>query len=186
MSKMAWAMSNTLRPVGLRVAAEEIEAVLVGDSVALHEDALGAFDHRAAAEGAFEVVEVRETAQHDVDRALDLRGLTMGDVRENASLRGLAHERGVVGMEQGDHGARRLLDDSRDVVEGVLGALAQADERNIGSLLPGQLAHLFDIELTSDDCVAHLDHDTRQKLETLGAFVRDQNTEVLALRLTLF
>ena len=62
------------------MCAEEFEALLVGQRVAFHEDALGPLDHGAAAEGAFEVVVVGEPFQGDVDRALELLGVAVGDI----------------------------------------------------------------------------------------------------------
>jgi hypothetical protein len=50
------------------VAAEKLECSLLVDAMDVHEDAFGAFDGGASAEGAFEVVELGEAAQDDVER----------------------------------------------------------------------------------------------------------------------
>lgn len=54
--------------VALGVIAEELEGLLFVDAVSCHEDALRPFDGGPSTEGAFEVVELGEAAQGDVDR----------------------------------------------------------------------------------------------------------------------
>jgi hypothetical protein len=46
------------------------------------------------------------------------------------------------------------VDDLFDQLERVLGALAQADERNVGMLGPRSLRDLCDIQLERDDLVS--------------------------------
>ena len=58
---------DELAAVALRVSAEKLECLLFVDSVDGHQDAFCSFDDRAPAEGAFEVVELGEAAQHDVE-----------------------------------------------------------------------------------------------------------------------
>lgn len=72
----------------LGVVAKKLEGSLVIESVTLHQDALGPLDHGATAECALEAVVFRKPAQHDVDRALDLRRLTVRDVGEDSALGG--------------------------------------------------------------------------------------------------
>jgi len=65
----------------------------------------------AAAERPFEVVVLREASQDDVDRALEVLGVAVGDVVEDPPLRRLVDEVGVARLEDRDHGAGGLLDD---------------------------------------------------------------------------
>ena len=81
------------------------------DAVALHEDALGALRERPPAKRAFEVVELGEAAQDDVDRALPVLGVGVGDVGEDAALRRLLHEIRVRRVDQRYHRTGGLLDD---------------------------------------------------------------------------
>jgi hypothetical protein len=69
-----------------RVLSEELESRRLVNRVAFHEDALRTFGDGAAAEGAFEIVVFGEAAQHDVDRALPVLGVGVGDVGEDAAL----------------------------------------------------------------------------------------------------
>ena len=80
----------------------------------LHQDALGSLDDRAAAERALEVVVLGEPAKHDVDRALPIVDLGVGDVGEDAALRCLLDEGGIGRVDQEDHRARGLLHDPVD------------------------------------------------------------------------
>ena len=54
--------------VALGVGAEEFESLLFVNAVDGHENAFGAFDRGAPAEGAFEVVVFGEAAEDDVER----------------------------------------------------------------------------------------------------------------------
>jgi hypothetical protein len=71
---------------------------------------------------------------HDLDRALELLRLPVGDVGEHAAARRLFDELRVLRLEQSDHRAGRLVHDLRDQLQRVLGALAQADQRHVGPL----------------------------------------------------
>jgi hypothetical protein len=77
------------------VVAQHLEGGRFVDGVAFHEYSLGALGDGAAPECAFEVVVFGEAAQHDVDRALPLLGVSVGDVREDAPLRGFFDEVGI-------------------------------------------------------------------------------------------
>ena len=96
--------------------------------MAFHENALRSLGDRSAAEGAFEVVVLGEAAQNDVDRALSVLGVGIGDVGEHAAFGCLLDEVGVGRMDEGDDRARGLVHDLFDQVESVLGAFAETDE----------------------------------------------------------
>ncbi len=134
----------------LGVITKQLERPLVRHRVSLHQDTLGALDHSPTAERPLEAVIFRESPQHDVDRTLDFRGVTVGDVGEDSTLRSFVDEAGVVDREQRNHGAGCFTHDPADVVKRVLRALAQPDERDVGTLLARHLAHLFNVELARD------------------------------------
>ena len=92
---MAVAMSIELAVGGARVFAQHLEGGGLVDGVAFHQDALGPLGQRAATERAFEVVVLGEAAQHDVDRALPVLGVGVGDVGEDAALGCLLDELGI-------------------------------------------------------------------------------------------
>jgi hypothetical protein len=58
-------------------------SVLV-DRVAAHQNSLRLLDHGSASERPFEVVELGEAAQHDVNRSLELFRVGIGDVGRRA------------------------------------------------------------------------------------------------------
>ena len=168
-----------VRRTGL--GAQHVERGRLVDRVALHEDSLGALGDGSAPERAFEVVVFREPAQHDVDRALPVRRLAVGDVREDAPLRGLLDERRVGRVEQGDHRARCLVDDLLDQTERVLRALAEPDERDVRTLLRGHGADELDVDLTRDHLVPERGDDLRNELQAILALVRDQYPQMFGL-----
>jgi hypothetical protein len=72
-----------------------------------------------------------------------------------------------------------LLDDPADVVECVVGVLAQSDERHVGPFLSRHLADFFDVERAGDDDgVSHLRDDAGDAFEAVSAFVRDQDRKM--------
>ncbi len=73
----------------LGMGAKALEGGVGRDRVACHEDALRLLDHGTAAERALQALILREPLQGDVDRALELLGRAVDDVREHAALRGL-------------------------------------------------------------------------------------------------
>jgi len=72
----------------LRVRLEQRERGVGVDAVSLHEDALGLFDERAAAECALQVLELREPPERDIESVLQLAGVLLveNDVGEATSL----------------------------------------------------------------------------------------------------
>ncbi len=80
-------------------------------------------------------------------------------------------------LEDRDHGAFRLLHDARDQVERVLGALAQADERDVGHRLGGGGRDLGDLELARDHVMAHRGHQAGGDLEAFLSLVGDQDAK---------
>ena len=82
------------RPPG--VGAEQLEGLSLVDRMALHQDSLGPLGERAAAKRALQAVELGEAAQDDVDRALKLLRIAVGDVGEDPALGRLVDELGVL------------------------------------------------------------------------------------------
>src|SRR5436190_8362206 len=70
---------------GTRLLTQQLEGRRLIDRVAFHEDALRTLGDGAAAEGALEIVVLGEAAQDDVDRALPVDRLGVGDVGEHAA-----------------------------------------------------------------------------------------------------
>jgi hypothetical protein len=66
----------------------------------------------------------------------------------------------------------------------VLGAFAEADERDVGVFFAGELGDLVDVELLSDDLVAERAGDLGDGLGTLGALVGDQDAQVTVVALS--
>ena len=91
---------DALAVVDARVLAQHLEGAHSVDGVALHQDALGGFDERAASERAFEVVILGEAAQDGVDRALPVLDVSVADVGEDASLGCLLDEVWIAGMDE--------------------------------------------------------------------------------------
>jgi hypothetical protein len=102
-----------------------------------------------SAECPLELVELGEPGQHDVDRALPLL-VVVRDVGEHATLGRLSDERRVGGVDECDHGARRLTDDPLDERECVLGALAEPDEGDVGALTGRNRPDVLDVDLAGD------------------------------------
>src|SRR6185437_6554952 len=164
------------------VCAEEVEGCAFVEVVAFHEDAFGALDQCAACECAFEVLELCEAAQDDVEGALQLLGFAVGDVGEDAAFGGLVDEVAVVGLEDRDHGAGCLADDLVDQVERVLAALAQADQRNVGPLTGGERGHVCDVDRAGDHLVAEAGDDHGDVVEPLRALICDQDSQMIGCR----
>ena len=172
---------DELAVVDARVFAQHLEGARLVDGVAFHQDALGAFDQRAAPERAFEVVVLGEAAQHDVDRALPVLDVGVADVGEDAALGRLLDELGVARVEQDDHRAGGFAHDLVDQVERVLRALPEPDERDVGSLSGGHGADVRDVDLARDHLVAEGDHDRGDQREAILALVGDQDAQMLGL-----
>ena len=71
---------------------EALERLVLGDPVALHQQALGALDPRAAVEGAEQVAELAVALDRDVDAAGELGLVGRVEVGEDAVARGLREE----------------------------------------------------------------------------------------------
>jgi hypothetical protein len=125
-----------------------------------------------------EVVVFGEALQRDVDRALQFFGSPVDDVSEDASLGRLMDVRGVVGIEERDHGAGRLADDLGDQLECVIGGEAEPDERNVGVFAGGDGGDLADVDLAGDHLVPEPGHDRGEQLEAVSALIRDQHAQL--------
>ena len=89
---------------GAGAVAEHLERALLVDRVALHQDALRTLGDRAALERAFQVAELGEAAQDDLDRVLPLLRVAVGDVGEDAALRRLDARSRIGRVEERDDG----------------------------------------------------------------------------------
>ena len=89
-----------------------VKARALVDAVALHQDALRALDDRPAAERALELVVLGEPAQDDVDRALPVVDVGIGDVREDTPLGRLLDELRIARVDERDDRAGGLADDA--------------------------------------------------------------------------
>src|SRR4051794_13103141 len=69
-----------------RLVAQHLEGLSVIYRMTLHQDALCPLGDRSTAERALEVVVLRESAEHDVDRALPVLDVGVCDVREDSAL----------------------------------------------------------------------------------------------------
>ena len=126
-----------------------------------------------------QALELGKAAQGDVDRALQLFGPTVDDVGEDTARCRLVHPDAVIGIEEGDHGAERLGDDLRDLLECVLGALAEPDQRHVGALPRRHGRDVGDVDLTGDHLVTEPGHHPSQDLEPIGPLIRDQYAKVM-------
>jgi hypothetical protein len=160
-----------LAPVLLGVLAQHRERVIGVDRMALHQDPLRLLDERAPLKCVLQVVVLGEALEGDVDRALELRRVGVDDVGEDSALGCLADVRRLLGCQQRDHRAARLVDDLLDQLERVLGALAEPDERDVGMFLAGQLDDLLDVQFLPDDLVAERAGDLGDGLGPLGALL---------------
>jgi hypothetical protein len=144
----------------------------------ISEDAFGLLDQRASAEGALEALVLREALQRDVDRALQLGGISVNDVGEDSAPSCFVHVCGILRGEQGDHRAGGLAHDLRDQLEGMLRAQSETDERDVRLLPCRDGADLFHVHLASDHVVSEPSDDPRQQLEPLAPLVRDQDAKL--------
>ena len=135
----------------------------------------------ATAERALQVVVLGEAAQDDVDRALPVLDVGVGDVGEHAPLRRLLDEGRIGRVEQDDHRARGLADDLLDQPEGVIGARPEPDERDVGSLAGGHGADVFDLDLARDHLVPQGRDDRHYERETILSLVGNQDAQMLGL-----
>jgi hypothetical protein len=150
------------------------------DRMTLHQDALGSLGDRSAAERALEVVVLGEPTQHDVDRALPIVDLGVGDVgaempRFEASLTKAgsgAWSRRITGHAASVH-------DLVDQGEGMLRALAETDRRDIGSLPGGYGSDVLDVDLAGDHLVPEVRDYRRDERQPILALVGDQHPEML-------
>ena len=83
-------------------------------------------------------------------------------------------------------GTCRLLDDLLDQAERMLGALAEADERDVRSLPRRDRPHVLDVDLTGDHLVPEAGDDRRDEGQPIRPFVRDQNAQMLGLPIAHF
>ena len=146
------------------------------DAIALHEDALGLFDDRAAAECALQVLELGEASQSDVDGGFDLRGLIVvqDDVGKHAPLCGFVDVARVFDIEKGNDRTRRLMDDCGDLFERVFAVEAQSDERNLGARASTERPDRTDFLVAPDDVVAQALEDRGDAIEADVSLVGDQ------------
>src|SRR4051812_9224322 len=120
------------------VVAQAVERPPLVDAVALHDDALGALDQRAALERGLEALNVldelallRVAAHGHLDGGLDRLRFPEARVAEDPALGGGADERGVLVLEDGDDRPARELADLLDELERVAVLLVDDDDRQV-------------------------------------------------------
>src|SRR5436190_3215114 len=166
-------------PVGAaRLVAKQLESGVLGDPVALHQDAFGTLDDRAPPECSFESLVFGKAAEDDLDHVLPGAGIVVHDVGEHAELGRLPHERVVCGAENRDDRAGRLLDDRLDELERVADLMSDPDERDVGLKPFGHRSDVGHIDLTGDDLVTERGAQWRHDREPLLALVGDQDAKV--------
>ena len=84
-------------------------------------------------------------------------------------------------MDERNHGARRFVHDSLDQPERVLGALAEPDKRDVGSLPGGQGSDFIDLDLARDHLMSKGCDYRRHEQEAFLPLVGDQDAQVLGL-----
>src|SRR5215213_6763777 len=82
-------------------------------------------------------------------------------------------------MDEQDHRAERLMDDLLDQHESMLGALAEAHERDVRPLAGRDDSDLVDVDLARDHLMPEVRHDRRYESQPIAPLVRDQHAEVL-------
>ena len=175
---------DQLAVAGASVVSQQGKGSRLVDRVALHENALRPLGHGSPAERSLEVVELGEAAQDDVDRALPIDGIAVGDVGEDAALRCLLHEPWIRLVDEQDHRAGGLLNDLLDQGQGVDRALSQAHERDIRPLPHGHGSDVVDLDLASDHLVPQRGDDRRDEGQPIAPFVRDQYSEMFGFSVT--
>ena len=94
--------------------------------------------------------------------------------RFDASLMNFGSRR----VEQDDHRAGRLAHDLLDQAQRVLRALAEPDERDVGSLPGGRGSDVRDLDLARDHLVSEGRHDRGDEREAILALVGDQDAQM--------
>ena len=154
---------------------QHVEGSSFVDRVPLHEDPLCPFGHRSPGERPLQVVVLGEPSKHDVHRALQLAWvLDPGEVGEDASLGRFPDEAGVLDIQDGDHGAGRLVNDLVDHVQSVRGAFAHDDDGNVGPFGHRHRADPLEIRLEEHD-MADRSQDFGQLAQPLGRPVDRQD-----------
>jgi hypothetical protein len=83
-------------------------------------------------------------------------------------------------VQQSDDWAGGLPDDRVNQPEGVFGAGAESDQRDVRSFAGGDRADVFDVDLACDHFVAEGDHDRDDQLEAVFTLVGDQDAEMIS------
>jgi hypothetical protein len=161
--------------------AQHLEGLAVVDAMTFHQDSLGALDLGPAAERAFEASEIREAVEDDLDRVSKLVRLIAGDVAEDPAPGSFRDEVGVVPVEDGDDGTGGLVNDPRDQLKGVLGAVGEADKGHVRLVPASEFADLLDRNISPDHYVTESGDHPRQLLEPCRDFVRDESSKATFL-----
>ena len=149
------------------------------DRVPRHQDSFRLLDDGASPEGALQVLVLGEALERHVDRALQLLGRRVDEIRKNAALGRFEHIGRVFCRKQRDDGAARFLDDLLDQLERMLRGEAETDERDIGVLTRCHRSHRRHVDLARDHFVPQARDDLCEHLEPVAALVRDQDAQRL-------
>src|SRR5829696_6769255 len=160
---------------------DALERLVLGEAVALHQQALGALDPRAAIERAEQVAELTVALDRDVDAAGQLRPVGGVEVGEDAAAGGLGEELAArVGGEQAD-GAARLVDDLVDQPERMVGVLVQRDDREVRTVLVRRTGRLLQLDGEGDHLVAEPAQRFADRLQGLPALVGEEQPQALVV-----
>ena len=168
-----------LVPAALRVLAQYRERPVGIHSVTGHHDPLRLLDHRPAAERALQALVLREALQGDVDRALQILGVALDDVGEDAAPGRLVDVGRILGLEHRDHRAGGLVDDLPDQVERVLRIEAEPHQGDVGTFSRRHRADLGDRDLACDHLMPEPGYDRSEQREAFELLVRDEDTQVV-------
>ena len=90
-------------------------------------------------------------------------------------------EGGIGRVDEEDHRARGFMHDLVDHCEGMLRALAEADQGDIGSLPGGHDSDVYNVDLAGDHLVPEVRDHRRDERQPIPALVGDQHPEMLGL-----
>jgi GTP-binding protein LepA len=159
--------------------AQHLERVLFVDRMALHQDPLGALGKGAALERSFEVTVLGEPPEDDLDRALPVLWVAVGDVGEDAAFCRLDHEFRIRFVQKRNNRAGSFVDDLLDQLERMLRALSEADERYIRLFAGGHRSNLADLDLRCNHLVPEAADDFGDNDQSVLALVRHEHAETL-------
>src|SRR5829696_2742418 len=163
---------HDLLPDVARLGSDHLERGSLIERVALHQDALGAFDERAARHRFLEVDGLSEALHRDLDRAAQRLALERAGVGEDAGGRGLLHELRVLALGHRDHRADRFSNDLADHRQGVIRVVVvQAHYRYVRPHVHRRFGNVRNLYLSCHHVVTEAPGDIGDLLETPAMLV---------------